>query len=79
MIFWKKFTENGLAEVLFGLLSVLFNRPVIIEESSIKFPVTLSLKEQPFNYGSTIVKFWEVAHQNPNYASVKAVDATDDT
>ena len=79
MIFWKKFTENGLAEVLFGPLIVRFNFPVIIEESSIKFSVTLSLKKQPFNYGSTIVKFWEVAHQNANYASVKAVDATDDT
>ena len=79
MIFWKKFTENGLAEVLFGTLFLRFSRPIIIEESSVKFPVTLSLKEQPFNYGSTIVKFWEVAYQNPNYASVKAIDATDDT
>ena len=50
--------------------------PAIIEEFRIKYLVTLFLKEQLFDDGCAIVEFWKVAHNNRNYASVKAVDAT---
>jgi len=50
--------------------------PAIIEEFRIKYLITLFLKEQLFNYGCAIVEICKVAHNNCNYASVKAVDAT---
>ena len=50
--------------------------PAIIEEFRIKSLVTLLLKEHLFNYGCAIVEFCKVAHNNRNYACVKAVNAT---
>ena len=69
-------SEKSLRNWLSNSSFLPFYVPVIIQESFVKFLVTLFLKEQFFYDGSEIVKFWEVAHHNYNYPRVKAVDAS---